>query len=407
MGNTFIKSNNHKYLSSVLVDNVSSSFVTFVIPLFVLDITNSPVHLSIISLFSTLPFLVLGLPFGALVDRLNVKKILAGSDIIRSILFFCFSLISTFTSDSFFLIITIYLVTIISGCINVLNSISELTYISSFVHNDGFSAMNSKIYSIQYLVGLLLPVVGGIIYSPKIVNFIFLLCSILYLISSLLVRSMKVKKEDTQKKAKINIKIRGIILDVMIDVKEGFHILLKCRDVLYPLIIVSIFNLLFANFHNDSLVLLKNIMMYDSEKIGLLLSLSSLGALLGSLIVTKLSNIVLFKKILVGNLSVQLILRTLFLCSSIYLQFGLILFCLDFCQSILNIIIITNRQQLIDKKYLGRVNSIYKTVLIGINSIGFLVGGMISKFLGIYIGLTWGIIGLFIMLIAIFLFRRL
>ncbi len=41
--------------------------MTFVLPLIVLDLTGSGIHLSIISSFETLPFLLLGLPFGAIV----------------------------------------------------------------------------------------------------------------------------------------------------------------------------------------------------------------------------------------------------------------------------------------------------------------------------------------------------
>ena len=55
--------------------------MTFVLPLIVLDLTGSGIHLSIISSFETLPFLLLGLPFGAIVDRCDVRKVLIRSDV--------------------------------------------------------------------------------------------------------------------------------------------------------------------------------------------------------------------------------------------------------------------------------------------------------------------------------------
>ena len=51
-------------------------------------------------------------------------------------------------------------------------------------------------------------------------------------------------------------------------------------------------------------------------------------------------------------------------------------------RSIINISIITNRQQQVEPRYLGRVTSIYKTVLIGVNSLGFLLGGLVAKKIG-------------------------
>ena len=51
-------------------------------------------------------------------------------------------------------------------------------------------------------------------------------------------------------------------------------------------------------------------------------------------------------------------------------------------ESIINISIITNRQEHVEQKYLGRVTSIYKTVLIGVNSLGYLFGGLVAKKVG-------------------------
>ena len=64
-----------------------------------------------------------------------------------------------------------------------------------------------------------------------------------------------------------------------------------------------------------------------------------------------------------------------------------ITFVIDALQSILNIIIITNRQELVEKEYLGRANSLYKTVLIGVNLIGFISGGFITEKLGVRVSL--------------------
>lgn len=60
----------------------------------------------------------------------------------------------------------------------------------------------------------------------------------------------------------------------------------------------------------------------------------------------------------------------------------MVVFIVSACDSILNIAIITNRQDIVNINYLGRVTSIYKTVLIGVNSLGFVYGGAISKALG-------------------------
>ena len=76
-----------RYLMSVIFDNFGSSLMTFAIPVYILGLSNSVLYLSLISSLTILSFLVLGMPFGALVDKLNIKKILYLSDFIRFFLY--------------------------------------------------------------------------------------------------------------------------------------------------------------------------------------------------------------------------------------------------------------------------------------------------------------------------------
>ena len=77
-----------KYFMSVIFDNFGSSLMTFAIPIYILGLSNSVLYLSLVSSLALLPFLVLGMPFGALVDKINIKKILYLSDFIRLFLYF-------------------------------------------------------------------------------------------------------------------------------------------------------------------------------------------------------------------------------------------------------------------------------------------------------------------------------
>ncbi len=158
----FIKEgNNWVYLLSVVSDNLGSSLMTFVLPLIVLDLTGSGIHLSIISSLETLPFLLLGLPFGAIVDRCDVRKVLIRSDAIRFGGYALLAAVLSARSNATVTLIAIYLVTLVIGCTNVFSSVSEITFISYFVSKSDYSKMNSIVYGIQYTAGLLIPLAGG------------------------------------------------------------------------------------------------------------------------------------------------------------------------------------------------------------------------------------------------------
>ena len=117
-----------KYLMSVIFDNFGSSLMTFAIPVYILGLSNSVLYLSLISALTILPFLVLGMPFGALVDKLNIKKILYLSDFIRFFLYFASFFIVVYIDSLGIKFWTLIKVTILVRCINVISSISETTY---------------------------------------------------------------------------------------------------------------------------------------------------------------------------------------------------------------------------------------------------------------------------------------
>lgn len=58
------------------------------------------------------------------------------------------------------------------------------------------------------------------------------------------------------------------------------------------------------------------------------------------------------------------------------------MFIIEMTSAIINIMVITIRQKNIRKEYLGRINSVFKTVLIGATPIGLVIGGGIMEFLG-------------------------
>ena len=72
-----------KYYVSVFISNLGNACITFVLPIYTLELTNSTFHLSIISAMEMIPFLILGLPFGAVIDKINIKKMMQICDCIR------------------------------------------------------------------------------------------------------------------------------------------------------------------------------------------------------------------------------------------------------------------------------------------------------------------------------------
>ena len=380
MKNILKSRNNRLYLLSVITDNFGSALIAFVLPLMVLDITKSGIHLSIISIIQTLPFLVLGLPAGALTDKFDVKKILIFSDLIRLISYLVFATAIALHLTIDCTIFIIYAVSLVVSVTNTLNTVSEITFVSFLVEKKDFSELNSMVYGIQYAANFALPIVGGVLYQFVSHSILILICAVFYLVSLLLEKMINLRSQNTSFTGLADLK--PALKTVKMDIKEGLNYTLSLHSVLYPLILAALVNIASANFDNDSLIILRTQIGLSSGNIGIVSAIAAVSALIGTLVVNWLNKRVGFYLLFTLLIFTGALFRAVFALSKNVLVLVLAIAVIAIIESIINISIITNRQQQVEQKYLGRVTSIYKTVLIGVNSLGYLLGGLIAKKIG-------------------------
>ena len=376
-----LKSNNNKlYLLSVITDNLGSSLMSFALPLMILDITKNGIHLSMISIIETLPILILGLPAGALTDKLDVKKILIFSDLIRLISYLILSASFAFQLTVNCMILIIYAVSLVVSVTNTINTVSEITFVSFLVEKKDFSELNSLVYGIQYAANFALPIIGGILYQYISHSLLIVICAVFYLISLLLEKSISLKTKSTAFTGFTALK--SALKTVKTDIKEGLQYTLNLRSVLYPLILAALVNIVSANFDNDSLIILRTQLKLSSQTIGIISAIAAVGALIGTFVVNWLNRHIKFNLLFILLIFAGALFRALFALDQNVSTMVLAIAFVSIIESIINISIITNRQQQVEQKYLGRVTSIYKTVLIGVNSLGYLLGGLVAKKIG-------------------------
>ena len=398
MDNLLKNRNNRLYLSSVVTDNFGSSLMMFALPLMVLDITGSGIHLSFISAIETIPFLILGLPIGAIIDRLDVKKIIAFSDLIRLLSYSVLALALALKIPLAFMIFVIYIVSLAVSVMNILSTVSEITFVSFLVKKEDFSKLNSTVYGIQYGVNFALPILGGVLYKYFPHSLLTAICAVFYLISLLLVNNI-ILVSQSDPSARLS-SVKYSINVVSTDIKDGVRYTAKIRAVLYPLVLAALVNIASANFQNDSLIVLRQQIGLSSDQIGLILSIAAVSALIGTVVVNWLNKKIEFGKLLVLSIIAGSLFRTVFALSTNLVILVSSIACIAINESILNISIITNRQNEVGQEYLGRVTSIYKAVLIGVNSIGYLLGGFVANKIGSRLGIGISAVELFVVSIV-------
>ncbi|HDI0048985.1 TPA: MFS transporter [Staphylococcus aureus] len=384
------------YLIGIAFSNIGSAFTTFVFPLMILKLTGSAFQVGIVSALSFIPYAILGLPAGALIDRLNKKTIMKCADIIRLISYLSIPVLSFYNMLSIF---QIYVVAIISGIGLVFHSISEVSIIPSIVKEEDLASANSYIYATQNVSEFLGPIIGGLLYTYMGYSILIFIDSMTFLLSFFSLILIKIETKSIFNQEKLSGK------NFLSDVKVGFDYLLSNSTIRVMAVVVSLSNLIITPYYIYIVMFVKEDMNQSSQALGLVLGISSLGALIGSLSASFLLKLFNFGKLIVIILFLDTIFR-LMLPFSTYIFILIPLLGLTYMtQSILNIAIITLRQKKCSEHMLGRVNSVFKTMVFAFRAIGLFLGGILLENKGGFYALTISAV-LFIPLVLYILKNR-
>ncbi|HEH1131695.1 TPA: MFS transporter [Staphylococcus aureus] len=384
------------YLIGIAFSNIGSAFTTFVFPLMILKLTGSAFQVGIVSALSFIPYAILGLPAGALIDRLNKKTIMKCADIIRLISYLSIPVLSFYNMLSIF---QIYVVAIISGIGLVFHSISEVSIIPSIVKEEDLASANSYIYATQNVSEFLGPIIGGLLYTYMGYSILIFIDSMTFLLSFFSLILIKIETKSIFNQEKLSGK------NFLSDVKVGFDYLLSNSTIRVMAVVVSLSNLIISPYYIYIVMFVKEDMNQSSQALGLVLGISSLGALIGSLSASFLLKLFNFGKLIVIILFLDTIFR-LMLPFSTYIFILIPLLGLTYMtQSILNIAIITLSQKKCSEHMLGRVNSVFKTMVFAFRAIGLFLGGILLENKGGFYALTISAV-LFIPLVLYILKNR-
>lgn len=370
------------YWIGITISNLGNSLTLFVFPLMILDITDSAFQIALVSALQLLPYAVLGLPAGAIIDKLDNKKIMKVADITRFILYLSIPISSYF---GYLTIYQIYIVSLISGTAFVFHSISEVTSIPNLVKKESLSSANSLIYASQNFTSFLGPIIGGFLYSKIGYSYLITIDSLTFLVSfitlTLIKKDFNINRVGDSPKN--SFKLKSIKLDIIL----GLKYLLSDHKIKVMAFVITSTNLIVAPYYVYTLIFAQNTLNASPELLGMLFGISSLGALVGSLVTPKLSGKFVFYRLIVVVILIDTVARIILPFSpTIYLMIPILTLTYA-TQAIVNILIITLRQSTVPANMLGKVNSVFKTMAFASQPLGLLIGGIIIDSLGGFLAL--------------------
>jgi predicted MFS family arabinose efflux permease len=148
------------YFSGQLVSQVGSSFTLFALPLLVFKLTHSATNLALTTASNFVPYLLFGLVLGALVDRVDRKRMMLITDVGRAAVI---AVLPVLALSGTLRVEDIYAVAFVQSTLGILFNCGEFAAIPSLVGRDDLVAANGRITATNSAGQILGPILAGVL----------------------------------------------------------------------------------------------------------------------------------------------------------------------------------------------------------------------------------------------------
>lgn len=356
--------------SGQVVSALGSNISGIVFPLLILALTNNDTALAgFAGALGALPYLLFSLPVGALIDRWNRKRVMIICDTFRALnsasiplaLFLGHLTVAQLFANAF-----------IEGSFFVFFNIAEVAALTRVVEKKQLpqaSAQNEAGFISASLAG---PPIGAFLFQTVSRAFPFILDAFSYAVSAISLFFIKTAFQEER-----TIEQRHILVEI----REGLSWLWG-----QPLIRFMAFLTGGLNFANSAtflilIVLAKNLGASDAE-IGLMVSISALGGIVGSLLGGRIQKRFSFGQVIITVSWVIAALYSLYLFAPNFLVLGVISALSWLLSPIYNVVQFSYRLALIPDRLQGRVNSTFRLLAFGFQPLGSAIAGILLKVVG-------------------------
>jgi len=359
--------------SASLVSNLSDGVLLAAAPLLAITLTDNTILISLLGAMVMLPWLLFAIPIGALVDRLDRRHILAGTNLLRSAV--VGALAFTIAAD----LVTIYLLILaafIIGTCEVAADTTSQSLIPQILDKVHFEKANSRLQISETVVqGFIGAPLSGFLYALAIyIPFFF--NSVGYIVSAILALSMPIHFLQDVRNEKPKSEQNNFVADMKFGISYLFNHKLLRRLVLTTSFIGVCYSMGTATI---VLFMVKELALPE-PLFGLVLTVQGLGGLIGALIAPHASKRFGRGKVMTfGIFSSSFVLLLQGFSPNIYF-FVLLSAFTAFTISQWNILLMSTYQSVIPNEIYGRIHGTRRTLVWGMMPIGSILGGVLASF---------------------------
>ena len=357
--------------SGQLVSVVGTQVSQLAYPLLMLALTKSPAQAGFISASRTLPYLLLGLPAGALVDRWNRKRVMMLCDAGRAL---ALGSIPLALALGRLTLAQVYLVALLEGALNVFFNLAETAALTRVVSREQIPAattLNEITLSTGSMLG---PALGGLIFAIG-QGFAFLADAVSYAVSVASVWFIRAELSAPQTK---DADTQSRLVDEM---REGVvwlwrHALLR----LLALIVGG--TVMIESGYMLVVIILAERMGASSAVTGLVLGAGGVGSVVGAVLSGPAMRRFTFGQIAVGVHWLWALLLPLYALAPNPLALAAITGAAYGITPIFFVAQYSYRLSAIPDELQGRVNGVFRLLLFGGQPVGLALAGLLSQSIG-------------------------
>lgn len=271
-----------KLCIAALISNLGDALSLMAFPLFAYKISNTISASGIVLICETIPWIILGPFIGIFIDQSNRRKVMLISDLIRAILvgsLFFVSSIEFLFSISF--LMGIFTNAFVTARTSITPDLLDKKNLSTGI------ALNNIIRNVVIVGG---PSLGGLILSFYEIKYLFLVDSLTFIVSFILI--FLIKTELSHSQSSIDASPWCHINQVKTFIREHSDIKTLLQLDFFKTIVEAIVAVLI-------IALIKNVYKLDDSFYGILLATNAIGILIGVYFVEKFE-IIKHQKVLIG-----------------------------------------------------------------------------------------------------------
>jgi MFS family permease len=358
-----------RLLASTGAAVTSQGMATAATPLLAATLTDDPLLISVVAACAWLPWLLVGLPLGAMVDRLPARPVMVGTDLVRAALVGAFAVVVAADAANVWMLALVVFLVGVGGCLFDPAAQATIPYIVGR-DRDALTRANGTIWSLDtFARSLAGPPLGAAAFVAA-AELPFAAQAGLLAASGLLLIGVPSRPAGH---------VGGARPALRHDVAEGLRFLVATPGLRYLALAMGSFNFAFQVANSTLVLVVSQRLGLGARGFGILLAVMAVGGIVSGKFVAPIGNRLGALQVYTWAFLLQGIGWVLVVVTQSPVIASVGMAVVGFCSTAVSAVGGAARQTLTPDRLMGRVTSSTRLVGIGAAAVGAVVGGLLAS----------------------------